>query len=65
MHTHNTLPNAAQKYHVPIWKVPNQTLDDEDNNSIRGNTKFYTDTLEKYKTFTEDMITRIELLDKK
>jgi len=63
MHTHNTLPNAAQKYHVPIWKVPDQSLDEEDEGSIRGNAKYYYETKNKYLEFTNDLLERIKLLD--
>lgn len=63
MHSHNTFPNMAQKYHVPIWKVPLQELAPEDQSTISGNAKLYTDTLESYKSFTNDLLSRIALLD--
>lgn len=64
MHSHNTLPNMAQKYHVPIWKVPQiSTLEEDDKRSIQGNAKYYNETLEKYQLFTTDLLSRIALLD--
>ena len=62
MHTHNTTPSVAQKYHVPIWKVPEQDLDD-DQSTIRGNAKYYYETKERYLEFTNALIERFELLD--
>jgi len=64
MHTHNTLPSMAQKYRVPIWQVPDvSNLEDEDQNTIRGNQGIYRATKDAYKTFTEDLLTRVNQLD--
>jgi cellulose biosynthesis protein BcsQ len=64
MHTHNTLPNMAQKYHVPIWQVPAlEELDDSDKGTISGNAKYYVETKEKYQEFTLDLLSRMPLLD--
>jgi len=63
MHTHNTTPSIAQKYHVPIWKVPDQDLEYDDKNTIRGNAKYYYETKEKYLAFTNDLLERFKLLD--
>jgi len=62
MHTHNTLPNMAQKYHVPIWHVPEQSIEEEDASTIRGNRRFYEETKDKYQEFTRDLLSRIDLL---
>lgn len=64
MHTHNTLPNMAQKYKLPIWKVPDTTLDKDDVSTIRANANtIYRPTKEKYQIFAEDFLKRIETLD--
>lgn len=62
MHTHNTFPAMAQKYHVPMWKIPDLTLESEDNGSVPGNATKYRATKQAYKDFTEDLINRINLL---
>jgi len=60
MHTHNTLPNMAQKYHVPIWAVPSRTnLDTDDVSTIAGNRTIYEMTEGKYIQFAKDLLTRI------
>ncbi len=64
MHTHNTLPSMAQKYRVPIWKVPDVTnLEQTDKSTIRGNQAVYKATKDAYKFFTEDLLMRINLLN--
>jgi hypothetical protein len=64
MHTHNTLPSMAQKYRVPIWQVPDvTTLEGTDISTIRGNQATYKATNDAYKTFTEDLLTRVSSLD--
>jgi cellulose biosynthesis protein BcsQ len=63
MHTHNTLPNMAQKYHVPMWNVPNCALEKEDISTINGLRTRYEDTKDKYKEFAEDMIGRLNILN--
>lgn len=59
MHTHNTLPTMAQKYHVPMWKVPAQLLETIDQSSIAGNRSIYEETKSKYLEFTKDFLKRI------
>jgi hypothetical protein len=64
MHTHNTLPSMAQKYRTPIWRVPTvPNLEKEDINTIRGNQAIYTAKRDGYKTFAEDLLTRINRLN--
>lgn len=61
MHTHNTLPNMAQKYHVPIWKVPAYpTLETDDISTIAGNRTVYELTRSKYEQFALDFLSRID-----
>lgn len=64
MHTHNTLPSMAQKYRVPIWQVPDvNNLEDVDKSTIRGNQAIYKATKDAYKSFTEDLLIRVNRLD--
>ncbi|MDD5320449.1 MAG: AAA family ATPase [Methylococcales bacterium] len=64
MHTHNTLPNMAQKYKEPMWKLPEcNKLDNEDKSTISGNSAIYKATREKYKQFAEDFLVRVATLD--
>ncbi|WP_374090400.1 ParA family protein [Methylomicrobium lacus] len=60
MHTHNTLPNMAQKYHVPIWKVPTYpSLETDDISTIAGNRTVYELTRSKYMQFAKDFLSRV------
>ncbi len=62
MHTHNTLPGMAQKYHCPIWKVPSQTLESSDATTVQGNRAVYEATHQAYETFATDLLKRMETL---
>jgi hypothetical protein len=60
MHTHNTLPNISQKYHMPIWELPTRTdLDAKDVSTIRLNRQSYLDTKDKYIRFAESVVERV------
>ncbi len=59
IHTHNTLTNMAQKYHKPIWLLPNGPLDDEDKYTITANREVYFKTQKAYKVFAEDFLERV------
>lgn len=60
MHTHNTLPNLSQKYHAPMWELPDrQDLSQSDKNTFRINRQTYEDTKEKYTTFANSVMDRI------
>ena len=66
MHSHNTLPNMAQKYNQPMWKLPDEyysNLEQEDKNTIRGNGSAYRSTRDKYEQFAKDLLERIATLD--
>lgn len=63
MHTHNTLPGMAQKYHKPMWIVPSlPNLEDGDSMTIRGNKATYEQTKGKYIDFTRNLLDRIAML---
>lgn len=64
MHSHNTLPNMAQKYKRPIWEIPDlPNLEKEDIATIKGNSNtHYKPTKQAYKEFAESLIERINTL---
>jgi cellulose biosynthesis protein BcsQ len=63
MHTHNTLPNVSQKYHMPIWRLPSNTkLEKGDSNTIRVNRAIYETTKTQYEQFAQGVIERVERL---
>jgi len=64
MHTHNTLPNMAQKYKKPMWILPDfPDLNSEDKSTIKGNRAIYEATRENYEKFAEDFLRRVATLD--
>ncbi|NPU15156.1 AAA family ATPase [Bradyrhizobium sp. 83002] len=63
MHTHSTLPSMAQKYHLPIWKVPSAQLEGSDRATIAGNRATYEGTRLKYQQFAKDVLNRLSTLD--
>jgi len=64
MHTHNTLPSMAQKYRVPMWKVPAlSSLLAEDKSTISGNKGSYLEKKAQYHAFANDLMSRLEGLD--
>lgn len=62
MHTHNTLPNMSQKYHVPIWQLPRHRLERKDASTVQINRAAYDSTKGKYLQFAQSVISRIEKL---
>jgi len=69
MHTHNTFPSVAQALHCPIWKIPDiynaqsHTWQTQHKEINRGNFGKYSNTLEAYKSFANDLLARIQNLD--
>jgi hypothetical protein len=64
MHSHSTLPSMAQKYHLPIWRVPSSSaLEGSDKNTIAGNRATYEGTRAKYHQFAQDVLVRLETLN--
>jgi cellulose biosynthesis protein BcsQ len=60
MYSHNTLPSISQKYHRPIWELPDlPNLDTSDRNAIRVNRQIYLDTEKQYEEFAAAVIARI------
>ncbi|PWW69002.1 cobyrinic acid a,c-diamide synthase [Tuber magnatum] len=63
MHSHSTLPSMAQKYHLPIWKVPSSPrLEAADKSTIAGNRATYEGTRSKYHQFAKDVLDRLDTL---
>lgn len=63
MHSHNTLPNMAQKYKCPIWLVPsNRNLDPSDKSTIMGNRESYESTRARYIAFANSFLERVATL---
>jgi len=64
MHTHNTMPAMAQRYHLPIWRVPScDSLEKSDKATIFGNRAIYEATRDKYREFATDLLDRMKSLD--
>jgi len=63
IHSHNTLPSMSQKYHMPMWELPDSgILDVEDRSTIGGNQHIYRATQNVYRQFANDFLRRLELL---
>lgn len=65
MHSHNTFPSMAQKYHMPMWKLPScENLEAGDASTIKGNRAKYEATKTQYEKFACDLLDRIAKLPK-
>jgi len=63
MHTHNTFPAHAQKYHRPMWLLPDSTdLEEEDIPTVVTNRQRYHDTRNAYYDFAKDVVARVKSL---
>ncbi|WP_317205127.1 ParA family protein [Janthinobacterium sp.] len=63
MHTHNTFPAHAQKYHRPMWELPDSIdLEDGDRSTIVANRKKYLATQLAYQAFAQEVISRVNSL---
>ena len=63
IHTHNTFPAMAQKYHQPMWKLPDcSALELDDKQTISGSKRGYEETFDAYKSFALSFIERVETL---
>lgn len=57
MHSHNTLPNMAQKYKRPIWALPSYpSIEAEDRGTISGNRQHYLDSRDGYIEFAKSLL---------
>lgn len=63
IHTHNTLPNMAQKYHQPMWLLPAYAgLEPDDRPTITANRQIYQATKTAYQAFAKDFLDRMARL---
>lgn len=63
IHSHNTFPSMSQKYHRPMWNLPDcGILDPEDRSTIGGNQQAYRATQDAYRRFAYDFLERVKLL---
>lgn len=64
IHSHNTLPSMAQKYHKPIWQLPSHSnIESVDKSTIGGNRQIYEATLPAYQAFAKDFMNRVAKLN--
>lgn len=60
IHSHNTLTAMAQKYHLPMWELPDSSsLEASDKSTISGNKASYIETKDKYEIFAKDLLKRM------
>lgn len=63
IHSHNTFPSMSQKYHIPMWNLPDYNhLDQEDQATIIANQQAYRKTRDSYHTFAQDFLNRVAKL---
>jgi hypothetical protein len=64
MHSHNTLPAMANKYRIPIWRIPqNPGLEAEDKGTVRGNKEQYESTKSGYEFFAKAVLDRLSVVE--
>lgn len=64
IHSHNTFPSMSQKYHCPMWRVPDDpNVEAGDKGTIAGNRQKYHDTQGAYRNFATDFLNRVSKLD--
>lgn len=62
IHSHNTFPSMSQKYHKPMWLLPDSELETGDKSTIAGNQSKYRDTQAAYHAFGRDFLERVAQL---
>ncbi len=64
MHSYSTLPNMAQKYRTPMWKVPScENLEKDDRGTTLARRQIYENTQIGFQIFAKDLLTRLEQLE--
>ncbi|WP_208026350.1 ParA family protein [Rhizobium leguminosarum] len=64
VHSHNTFPSLAQKYHLPMWSLPEfANIEREDRGTILPNRDRFYDTQGAYFEFARDFLLRVERLN--
>lgn len=59
IHSHNTYAAMAQKYHLPIWQLPNANIQTSDRGTIISNKELYFETRAKYISFAADLLSKM------
>lgn len=63
IHTHNTFPSMSQKYHLPMWLLPDcEVLETGHVSTIGGNQERYRETQAAYHKFAADFLERVAAL---
>lgn len=62
IYAHNTFPSLAQKYHAPMWSLPDKKLDPADQSTVGGNQQRFRETQQMYHDFANDVIARVAKL---
>lgn len=63
MYTYNTFPSNAQRFNVPMWKVPETVKNGDDiYMTVTGQRKAYAKTKDNYVKFANDLLKRVALL---
>lgn len=62
IHSHNTFPSMSQKYHKPMWLLPDIAMEPEDRGTIASNQTRYRETRAAYHEFANDFLTRVSQL---
>ncbi|ACB95062.1 ParA family protein [Beijerinckia indica] len=62
IHSHNTFPSMSQKYHKPMWLLPDINLEVEDRSTVAGNQNKYRETQGAYLAFARDFLDRVAQL---
>jgi len=62
IYAHNTFPSLAQKYHAPMWSLPDEELDSVDQSTVGGNQQKFRETQQMYHDFAKDVIERVAKL---
>ena len=64
IHSYLTHPNMAQKYRIPMWKVPScENLEEDDKNTISDNIQPYEETQIGFHILAKDLLTRLDQLE--
>ena len=64
MYPHVAVPTMAQKYKMPIWKVPScDNLDTDDKETIFVNRHRHEKTQQGYHIFAKDLLMRLQQLE--
>ena len=65
MHSYSTLPNMAQKYRTPMWKVPScgNLEPRRQEHHLQATDNSYENTQTGFNIFAKDLLTRLSQLE--